>query len=126
MNSVSRLKNEISALRARGLDANTLKKAIRDMKARQGIFLGQNDGRHPCDNLEDCYPRTILSSVVSGILMMMGMGSFFLLLLSLRPLFQWIHKEFLEEEEELDDDDPNNVVALRAREFDPRFTLNGL
>jgi hypothetical protein len=58
--------------------------------------------------------------------MMMGMGSFFLLLLSLRPLFQWIHKEFLEEEEELDDDDPNNVVALRAREFDPRFTLNGL
>ena len=126
VNSVSRLKNEISALRARGVDTNTLKKAIRDMKARQGIFLGQNDGRHPCDNLEDCYPRTILSSVVSGILMMMGMGSFFLLLLSLRPLFQWIHKEFLEEEEELDDDDPNNVVALRAREFDPRFTLNGL
>jgi hypothetical protein len=126
VNSVARLKEEIALLRARGGDVNELKKKINRMKARQGMWLGENDANKPCDNVQDCYPTTLLSSLTSALLMMMGMGSICLVLIVLRPFSQWVHKEFFEEEEELDEDDPANARALRAREFDPRVTLTGL
>lgn len=126
VNSVSRLKDEIALLRARGGDVNELKKKIQRMKARQGIWRGENDASQPCDTVEDCYPTTLLGSLTSALLMMMGMGSICLVLVVLRPLSQWVHKEFFEEEEELDEDDPANARALRAREFDSRVTLTGL
>ena len=126
VNSVSRLKEEIALLRAHGGDVNELKKKINRLKARQGMWLGKNDARKPCDSVQDCYPTTLLGSLTSALLMMMGMGSICLVLIVLRPFGQWVHKEFFEEEEELDEDDPANARALRAREFDSRLTLTGL
>jgi len=126
VNSVSRLKEEIATLRAHGGDVNELKKKINRLKARQGIWLGANDASKPCDRMQDCYPTTLLGSLTSALLMMMGMGSICLFLLVLRPFGQWVHKEFFVEEEELDEDDPANARALRAREFDSRLTLTGL
>ena len=126
VNSVQRLKKEIAELRARGGDVNELKKKIMRMKARAGVWEGKNDKDHPCDDMADCYPRTILTSFRSALLMMMGMGSICLVLFTLRPLSMWVQKEFFTEEEDLDETDPANAVALRAREFDPRITLTGL
>jgi len=126
INSVARLKEEIRLLKERGGDINELKKKMQRMKARSGIWLRKNNGQEPCDDLEDCYPRTMVKSLTSAVLMFMGLGSVLLLLLMIRPLSQWIQKEFFDEEEELDENDPANALALRAREFDARLTLTGL
>jgi len=126
VNSVSRLKEEIRLLRERGLDLNELKKKLYRMKMRSGVWLDKNGAVDPCDTFANCYPTTFIGSISSALLMMMGMGSVCLLLLMIRPLSQWVQKEFFEVEEELDENDPNNALALRAREFDSRITLTGL
>jgi Na+-transporting methylmalonyl-CoA/oxaloacetate decarboxylase gamma subunit len=126
VNSVSRIKDEIAIMRARGGDLNELKKKLQRIKMRSGIWLAKNDREKPCDRFENCYPTTFLSSLTSAVLMMMGMGSVCLVLLLIRPLSQWIKQEFFDEEEELDENDPANALAIRAREFDSRLTLTGL
>jgi Na+-transporting methylmalonyl-CoA/oxaloacetate decarboxylase gamma subunit len=126
VDSVARLKEEIRLLKERGGDINELKKKLQRMKSRQGVWLDKNDPKHPCDKLADCYPTTLLGSLASAILMMLGLGSVFLVLLLIRPLSQWVHKEFFAEVEVLDEDDPANALAIRAREFDSRLTLTGL
>ena len=126
INSVARLKEEIRLLRERGGNVNELKKKMQRMKSRSGIWLNKNNVKEPCDDVEDCYPRTMLKSLTSAVLMFLGLGSVFLLLFMLRPMSQWIQKEFFDEEEELDEDDPANALALRACEFDSRLTMTGL
>lgn len=126
VDSIERLEKDMRILKERGADLNDIKKRLQRMQVRKGAWLAKNDESHPCDRFENCYVRSFFDSIMSAILMFMGLGSVLAALLFIRPMGQWIQKEFFEEEEELDDNDPANALALRAREFDARPTLTGL
>jgi hypothetical protein len=126
IDSVERIKEEIKLLKERGGDLNELKKKLQRMKSRQGMWLQKNSDDEPCDKMENCYPQSVVKALVSAVLMFMGLGSMLLILFMLRPLSMWVQKEFFDDEEELDENDPANALALRAREFDSRLTLDGL